>query len=163
MVPNNWYQTHILSADGWYKDSGQTATLTTTDAGYNTGFVARRKKIKTGGAIEFCVPLHNDVITCTRHLPPGYRLEINLTRMPDDFVIWMATTNKFTPAGQNAVPELMRYQIKLSELRVSVKKTRVEDRIFNHYYNGLSKIPAIPFTRNMIRSYTKLLTDIFLY
>ena len=98
------------------------------------------------------------MITATRDLPPGYRIEIKLNRMPDDFVIWVGDTQtsveKDSPQGAPQRPS--KYRIVLDNLRISVEKCLVQDRIFNYYYNGLKNNPEIPFTRNMIRSYTKM-------
>ena len=80
-------------------------------------------------------------------------MEFKLIRMKDDFVIWSPDSNK---NGANP-PVAHKYRIDLSDLRLTVKKTKTVDKIFNHYYNGVSgRIPEIPFTRNMIRSYTAL-------
>ena len=86
-------------------------------------------------------------------------MEFKLIRNNDDFVVWSPATNKHNDTDQTH----MKYKIELSDLRLTVKKTKVVDRIFNHYYNGeAGKIPEIPFTRNMMRSYTAPLnvTDI---
>ena len=163
LVPSKWYADSIMSVDGWKRDVSQTAALG------ETSFDHRRIGISSGGhkgrvlkyniftnnklILEFCVPLHTDLITATRDLPPGYRLEFKLTRMKDDFVIWSPQSNK-KGTGTNAVP--YEYEIRLKDLRLSVQKVKVVDRIFNHYYNGQNgRIPEIPFTRNMLRTYTK--------
>ena len=99
--------------------------------------------------LDFCISLHNDIITATRDIPPGNRIQVRLIRMADDFVIWSPKTNK---KGN----DLMKYRIKLENLRLTVRKSILKDELFNAYYNGLKKIPEIPFSRNMIRTYTKL-------
>ena len=75
--------------------------------------------------------------------------------MNDNFVVWSPAANK-TDTAHN------EYKIILSDLRLTVKKVKVVDRIFNHYYNSQGgKIPEIPFTRNMIRTYTtRAISDI---
>ena len=70
--------------------------------------------------------------------------------MKDDFVLWVPESNTFTPTTANAQSEHTRYSIQLERLRLTVEKSLVEDKIFNYYYNGLKKIPEIPFTRNMV-------------
>ena len=146
MVFKKWFSEEIMSADCWVKDVSQTPALD------QKSFNARRKGIKLGSHKEFCVPLHTDLITATRDLPPGYQLSIKLTRMQDDFVVWSPITNKGTAAGAQPY----EYEIRIKDLRLSVQKVKVDDRIFNHYYNGRNgRIPEIPFTRNMLRSYTK--------
>ena len=146
------YQENILSADLWYKDENQLTTDSTSKS-----FEKRKTGIKRGGKKEFCVPLHHDIVTAKRDLPPGYRLEIKMTRMPNDFVFWVP--QKAGPnddKGQPTVVDGDEYEIIIDNLRLLVDKVTVEDKIFNYYYNGLKKIPEIPFSRNMIRSYTKL-------
>ena len=102
--------------------------------------------------IEFCVPIHSDVITCSRDLPPNIRLQFRFTRMDDKFVVWSPASNTTSVAGVDVVNT---YKIVLTDLRLTVKKVKVVDRIFNDYYNGRGgKLPEIPFTRNMIRTYT---------
>ena len=57
--------------------------------------------------------------------------------MDDDFVLWTLPTNKTTPAaGETA--KTRKYKINLSNLRISLDKTLVEDKVFNYYYNNLS-------------------------
>lgn len=152
-----------MEIDGWVKDTGQTAALT------NVAYAKRRKAINLGGRrgcqylflnkyliiiVDFVIPLHNDVITATRDLQPGFPIEVRMIRMPDDFVLWVPKTQTSKP--RNGVETYTKYSIKLMDLRISVKKNKVVDKIFNGYYNGLKKIPEIPFTRNMVRSYTRL-------
>ena len=134
-----------MSADGWCKDESETAAMT------NKAFEARRKDLEAGGIKEFCIPIHSDIITCTRDLPPNIPLTFRFTRSQDKFVIWSPLTNK-TVVNTKDVPN--QYRIILSDLRLTVKKVKVVDRIFNHYYNARGgKLPEIPFTRNLIRTY----------
>ena len=86
-------------------------------------------------------------------------MEVKLTRNTDSFVIW-APDNKIgeeppPPEGEDDTRPKNEYQIKLSDLRLTVDKVKVTDKIFNRYANrAKGKLAEIPFTRNMIRSYT---------
>ena len=141
------YQDRIMSADLYYKDTAQS-----TDKDLNKSFDKRKTGIKNGGKKEFCIPLHNDLVTAKRDLPPNYRLEIKMTRMSNDFVFWVP--QKDGPNDDNGQPTKIdgdEYEIKIDNLRISIDKVTVVDKIFNYYYNGLKKIPEIPFTRNMVK------------
>ena len=71
--------------------------------------------------------------------------------MTDDFVFWLKSDNKV-----GSTTNFTEYAIELTDLRIGVVKTLTVDPIFNHFYNSQKdKIPEIPFTRNMIRTYTK--------
>ena len=140
------YQEQILSADLFYKDTAQSADTN------NTAYDKRKTGIKNGGKRQFCIPLHCDLVTAKRDLPPGYRLEIKMTRMLNDFVFWVP--QKAGPDDDDGNPTWVdgdEYEIRIDNLRISIDKVTVVDKIFNYYFNGLKKIPEIPFTRNMVR------------
>ena len=152
LVPTAQYQQAIMCADGWYKDESQTCAMS------SASFVARRKNIERGGVMEFIMPVHHDIITCTRELPPDKPLKFRFIRAPDKFVIWSPATNGMEDAKSTEDPKPIIpyvYKIILTDLRLSISKVVCADRIFNHYFNaGPGKLPEIPFTRNLIRSYT---------
>ena len=137
-----WYQKTIMSADNYFRDTKQDGAvgITETKDGYNK----RRVGLLKGGKKEFCVPLHTDLLSASRDLPPGYRLRFTMIRRTDDaFSMWTGSANT------------KKYKINLSNLRLAVTKVKIEDKIFNFFYNNLKRIPEIPFSRNIVRSYSK--------
>ena len=62
MTHSKEYQEQILSADLWYKDKNQTADDN------SPSFKKRKTGINRGGTREFCIPLHNDIVTAKRYI-----------------------------------------------------------------------------------------------
>ena len=146
LVNDKTYQETVMSADGFIKDNDaekDNQIDAYTDAP-DSGFSKRSIGLRGGGYKEFCIPLHNDVITATRDLPPGHAIEVRLTRNADKFVMWNGHNNNDD------------YEIILTDLRLTLEKVKLVDSIFNAYYNkvGGERKAEIPFTRNFIRSYT---------
>ena len=163
MVHGKNYSDTIMSADGYYKDANARGEWDAEGVFIQgEGWKERRKGLCTGAKQEFCIPLHHDIITATRDLPPMIEMEVKLTRNTDSFVIW-APDNKIgeeppppeAEGEDDTRPKKNEYQIKLSDLRLTADKVKVTDKIFNRYANrAKGKLAEIPFTRNMIRSYT---------
>lgn len=78
------FQEIVMKSAKWILDEpqkqGMHLTKTGNESTYNKGYVERRAGIKTGNWEEFVIPLCSDVITSTRYLPPGYKIEIVLNR-----------------------------------------------------------------------------------
>lgn len=159
MVHGKNYSDTIMTADGFYKDDDARGKDVDGNFKEGVGWAKRREGVLTGAKQEFCIPLHHDIITATRDLPPEIPMEVKLTRNTDTFVIWAPKLKYGAEPDPGDANEDTRpyheYEIRLSDLRLTVDKVKVAARIFNHYYNRpKGKIPEIPFTRNMIRSYT---------
>lgn len=78
--------------------------------------------------------------------------------MKNDFVFWVPKVAGPNKDDGTAGPMVdgKEFEMVIDNLRLVIDKVTVEDRIFNFYFNGLKKVPEIPFSRNMVRSYTKL-------
>ena len=149
LVHDKTYQKTVMSADGFIKDNDAVKdnTITAYNQAPDSGFTKRSIGLRGGGYIEFCVPIHSDVITASRDLPPGHRIEVVMNRNADKFVMWNARENA------------NEYEIILTDLRLTLEKVKLVDTIFNAYYNKVGspncdRKAEIPFTRNLIKSYT---------
>ena len=142
-----WYEKKIMSADNFHRDTKQFShTLMDVDANEpqldtNDGYKKRKEGLINGGAKEFCVPIHNDLVTATRDLQPGYRLEFKFLRRGPG----VDTFSIIQPKSNNK-----EYIIHLNNLRITVDKVLLVDKLFNHYYNNMKKGAQIPITRNKV-------------
>ena len=132
------FKTTVLKSAHWMEDiPGKTGrTITKTDTGFNQGYLDRREGLSGGGYNEFVILLHSDVITCEKHLPPGYGIEISIQRMDDSFCIINGSSNT-----EN------EYKIELDNISLSCDRYETREKISR---NGI-----IPFTRNYIKVYPK--------
>ena len=167
LVHEKAYSETVMPADGFIKDTnGDPDAINVKNTrgiltGENTGFIRRSEGLRNGEPKEFCISLHSDVITATRDLPPGIKMEVRLTRNSDSFVIWSPDSNRVgAPPAKDQPDERVhhKYKLILSDLRLTIEKVKVTDDIFNNYYNAVGRsagrLAEIPFTRNMIRTYT---------
>ena len=160
---SNDFKEKILTASHWFEDPpNKTARVLekkksdgSENALFNPAYVERRTGIEKGAYNEFNLPIHSDIITATKYLPPNYSLEIILTRMSDNFVILKGDDNA------------NNYKIVLDNIHLSCDRLVVSERVNSAYNNSLrSTIPAtIPLTRNLIKAYPKseTATDLGVY
>ena len=78
------FQETVMKSAKWIKDvphkRGMHLTKSGNEGTYNQSYVDRRAGINKGNWEEFVIPLSSDIITATRYLPPGYKIEIVLNR-----------------------------------------------------------------------------------
>jgi len=114
---------HILSERGFIKDlagdyyHGQvTPDMCTQTA--DGPFYLRRKILLEREFVDFTIPLHNDLLTVEKFLPPNTKLSFTLRKSSDDFLIWKANTDN------------NEYKIVWEDLHLKVMLLEV----FPHYY-----------------------------
>ena len=138
-----------LTANGWYKDTPSkfedfptisNAHVVTTQS-LNTGYNNRRDKFKTNNWAYFTINLHTDLSTLSRNLPPNIKMEVELERTKDAFVILSAS------AANNSVG------IQLENLELKVRRYTPNEKIQSHFFSTLAKrgYANIPLDRSLIR------------
>ena len=112
---------------------------------FNQAYVDRREGLSGGAYNEFNIPLQSDIITAKKFLPPGYSIEVTLTRMPDSFSLIVGEGNTDD------------YTIELDNVHLTVDRYEVSDEVMQSYRQGLKSTipPSIPITRNYIKAYPK--------
>lgn len=100
-----------------------------------------RNKMAKGGWMQFNIPIHNDLMTATRYLPPNTKLTFTFNRSTDNFCLHQKDDNE--------------YRIELNTPHLSLVKYSVSEKILNHYYKTMkTTIPTIPYTKNVLKTYT---------
>lgn len=100
-------RTHLQSSRFYIDAPSKFDKLTETDLGKDSPANSRRRLTTVSKVVDFCTPLHSDILRVDRLLPDRMSMDINLTREDDKFVI-MASENK--------------YKIKILELSLHIKK-----------------------------------------
>jgi len=91
----------------------------------NSGYDGRKIHVFRGRTFDFCIPLHADIMQCSRLIPPNTPMKIYMTRMPDAFALMCAENTDL--------------QIRLSHMSLFIRKIIPTDHIKNLYNGSLSK------------------------
>ena len=130
-----------LRAHGYIEDSS--GRFDKMD-GTNLGYTNRKKMFSESKWVNFKIPLHNDLMSADKDLPPNVKMMITLQRTPDTFCLMKPyrNTDDYTIVLENICLSLVRFQPSHS--------------IENNYTTALKSkiIPTIPMERNLIKSYT---------
>ena len=99
----------------------------------------KRNKIARG-VMEMNIPIHNDLMTATRYLPPNTKLSVSLKRTSNNFCLHQLDDGEYT--------------ISINDLRLSIVKYSVNDAILSHYFKTMKTVtPTIPYTKNVFKTY----------
>ena len=85
---------------------------TTTDS-TNQGYTKRRSLFEGSKWVDFKIPLHFDISTVHKMLPPNVKLTITLHRNEDDFCIMQPAYNT------------SEFTIEVEEMRVKIRNMRL--------------------------------------
>ena len=127
------YLETILSHDSLHKDTSLRCQLfymddaATTDnpSSTNKGWLARQKLTKLSAEFDMCGPLTIDFLRANKHLAPGNKLNIKLTRAQDRFLL-------YGPAGDYRL-EIVDLQLRFYRVRLTEKK--IPPRIENYFFS----------------------------
>ena len=130
-----------LRAQGYIEDTSQ--YFDDFDS-KNEAYETRKKWFAESKWNDFKIPLHNDIMSGDRDIPPNVKLMITLQRTQDNFCLMKPSTNtnEYSIELENIYLTLVRYET----------STHIEDYHTSELKNG--KIPTIPIQRNLIKSYT---------
>ena len=115
----------------------------TTTSSSNSGYTFRKFFFDKSEKRYFNIPLHSDICTPRKYLPPNTKLEFEFHRTPDDFSI-------LSPYDSNTC------QIHIEDLTLSLTRYTPAPSIRNYHMSQLSKTKRqiIPIDRSLIKTYT---------
>ena len=118
-------------------------SLHTTAASLNEGYKKRQDYFAKSNWRHFNIPIHNDICTLRKYLPPDTKLEFEFQRTPDKFSL-------LTPMSDDSV------KIVIEDLKLSVTRYTPSPSINSFYHNKLNKLKrqVLPIDRSLIKSYT---------
>ena len=100
----------------------------------------QRNLLAGSGWMEMNIPLHNDLMTATRYLPPNTKLSISLKRTTNNFCLHQLDDEE--------------YNIEIKDLRLSIVKYSVNEAILNYYLKTMKTVtPTVPYTKNVFKTY----------
>ena len=115
----------------------------TSNDSTNEGYKKRRSLFEGSKWVDFKIPLHFDISTVHKMLPPNVKLTITLHRNEDDFCIMQPAhnTSKFT--------------IEVGDMRIKIRKYEVTKELMDYYNTSLKKnLPTLPIDRSLLKTYT---------
>lgn len=120
-------------------DGSSAVTAETT----NDGYKQRRSKFVASRWSYFAIPLHTDLTTLRRHIPPNIKIELNLERTSDAFLL-------MNPKAATTI------KIVIDELVLHVRRFKPQKKIQNYFDAKLAKIGKcfLPIDRSLIKTYT---------
>ena len=123
---------------GSVDQTGKTLTEST-----NNGYKLRKDFFTNSKKRFFNIPLHIDICTLRKYLPPHIKLEIEFHRTPDYFSL-------LSPYDRD------KCQINIQDLALSVVRYTPSKPISNYYKNQLTKFKKqiLPIDRSLIKTYT---------
>ena len=116
-------------------------------------------KVKTAGGraqfnlkkpVDFSMPLHEDLSTCPKYIPPNVEVKYRLTRSPDSFVI-LQKPNSNAEAQAKASPLL---KVHIRELKLEVRKIQVDPALCNSIDARIRSggMPQFPYIKSEIHT-----------
>ena len=132
----------ILSERGFIKDKADNMnTPNLSDA--NGSFCQRRKSLIENNFVDFNIPLHNDLMTVEKYLPPNTKLSFTIRKSSNDFLIWKDDTDK------------NEYKIVLEDIHLKVKLLEVFPHVFKNHQKLQKEAGAlkIKYTQNVLKTF----------
>ena len=136
----------ILEERAFYKDEANRMERPDLDED-KEAFSLRRKRFTERDWTDFHIPLHNDLMTAEKYLPPKTKLSFTLKRTEDNFLIWKGSDSDLTD-----------YKVVLQDLYLTIDQLEVAPEIlknFNDKYGNREKSPPlkIKYTQNVLKSF----------
>ena len=136
----------ILEERAFYKD--EPSRMENPDHSESgESFALRRKRFTERDWTDFHLPLHNDLMTAEKYLPPKTKLSFTLKRSDDAFLIW-----------KGADSDLTDYRVVLEDLYLTIDQLEVSPEIlknFNDKYGNTEKPSPlkIKYTQNVLKTF----------
>ena len=116
-------------------------------------------KVKTAGGradyiltkpVDFSMPLHEDLSTCPKYIPPHVEVKYRLTRSPDSFCL-LQKYEEQASALKTASPLC---KINITELKLEVRKIKVDPALCNTIDARIRSggMPQFPFIKSEIHT-----------
>jgi hypothetical protein len=122
-------QTHLVMQLFSLDTPGKYETFTNDEAAGNKGFVWRYNRVKNSRVFDMIAPISSDFLRTSKHIAPGNKLKITLTKAPDAFLLNTDSNNQYKIVftemklrynrirAKVATPSLERYPFTRSELK----------------------------------------------
>ena len=140
-----------LTSNGWLQDkSDNFDSIGSVDAGnktitesLNTAYNKRLTAFKDSKARYFNIPVHSDICTLRKYLPPGTKLEFEFRRSSDAFSL----LSPFSPD---------HCQILIEDLSLTMMRYTPTEAIKSFYSDKLSSVKkqVLPIDRSFVKTYT---------
>ena len=133
----------ILSSQLFIKDAPENMEAPNTSIS-DTPYHKRRKVLFEREWVDFHIPIHSDLATCEKYLPPNSKLSFIFKRVDDEFSLW------------NAEGEEHQFHIVLDDLYVTLHKLEVTPKILKNHYDKYVKADnplKIKFTENVLKTF----------
>lgn len=94
--------------------------------------------------VDFSIPLHNDLMTCEKYLPPNTKLSITLRRNDNAFLLVQDAGCKHSIG------------VGLKDLSLKVNMLEVSPEVLNHHQQKLNRgqTMRIRYTQNILKTFT---------
>ena len=134
---------HILSERGFIKDKLGEMVAVTPGMCINGPFAQRRKSLLENEFIDFNIPLHNDLMTVEKYIPPNTKISFTIRKSSDDFLIWKEESDK------------NEYKIVLEDLHLKVMLLEVFPQILKNHQKLQKDGGAIriKYTQNVLKTF----------
>ena len=115
----------------------------TTTASSNKGYKSRKTFFDQSTTRYFNIPLHSDITTLRKYLPPNIKLEFEFHRTPDHFSL-------LSPYDKD------QCQIHIEDLELSMVRYTPSSSLQTYHINQLGKKrrQVLPIDRSLIKTYT---------
>ena len=143
-----------LKSIGWFKDTHKkfddfgTASANGNElvASNNVGYKKRKEMCKGGKWSYFCIRLHTDLTTLSKYLPPSVKLEFDLKRNEDEFLLCSPIDFK----DKDEKPKII-----IQDLTLRVDRYEATPAVQSYFNNKMRahKKCWIPIDRSLIKKY----------
>ena len=132
---------HILAERGFIKDDP--AHMEEANPGRSHAYRERRKNLINNNFVDFNIPIHNDIVTAEKYLPPDTKLSIVIRRSSDEFLIWKTDA------------DTLEYKIVLDDMHLNVKRLEVSPGVLKNHQKELKDagLLKIKYTQNVMKSF----------
>ena len=134
---------NILEVRNFIKD--KPGKMKEPDTSDTSPYGLRRQDFLDNEMVDFVIPLHNDLMTAEKYIPPNTKISFKLKKSPDEFVIWKdkSDTNE--------------YRFVLDEVKLRFKRYEVYDDVLDEHNRDYAdgKQPyKIKYTKNLLKTFT---------
>ena len=132
----------ILSERGFIKDKPiNMSSPNLLDS--EEAFCKRRKDLMENVLVDFIIPLHNDLMTVEKYLPPNTKLSFTIRKSSDDFLIWKDVTDE------------NEYKIVMEDLHLKVNLLEVFPQVLKNHQKLQKESGSvkIKYTQNVLKTF----------
>ena len=130
---------HILSQRGFIKDD-----LGDIDAPWTDAHNTRKKPFHYKNFVDFCIPVHNDICTLEKYLPPNVKIGFTVRRTEDEFVFWNDDKLKD-----------YKFRIVLEDIHLKVKVLELQESVLQNHFKQIKAAGQlnIKYTKNVMKTF----------